>query len=301
MNSDGNVSFVRRAAQITSVGDEQEAFYLRVYGVGQYRYYGADLGILVAHGRMQTDDRKLIDRAKLWNAGIKAQFQGVAPDTRRAAGAAAGLVGEDVLGCKFLANVEMTSPPIIDKLPKMRVSDVVSLWRNAATMLGEPKRRNMHSQARAALSAINAEWLRRRRQPLNGTGYFAWPSAEASGGDGSLSADGWLKEGILHHMGYAVGATDGKTAPVREAILEGIFAAVQPPLIPVDALEEWGVPEAPKRLQKWRKRLHPEPQREATTRSRMDVAIKSWDQDLEHLYWTFYVDKFHFARPSSQI
>ena len=28
---------------------------------------------------MQTDDRKLIDRAKLWNAGIKAQFHGIAP------------------------------------------------------------------------------------------------------------------------------------------------------------------------------------------------------------------------------
>jgi hypothetical protein len=79
MNSDGNVSFVRRAAQITSVGDEQEAFYLRVYGVGQYRYHGADLGILIARGRMQTDDRKLTDRAKLWNAGIKGQFKGVAP------------------------------------------------------------------------------------------------------------------------------------------------------------------------------------------------------------------------------
>ena len=79
MNSDGNVSFVRRAVQITSVADEQEAFYLRVYGVGQYRYHGADLGILITRGRMQTDDRKLTDRAKLWNAGIKAQFAGVAP------------------------------------------------------------------------------------------------------------------------------------------------------------------------------------------------------------------------------
>jgi biotin carboxylase len=79
MNQDGNVSFVRRAAQFTSVGDEKEAFYLRVYGAGQYRYYGADLGILVTHGRFQTDDRKLIDRAKLWNAGIKSQFHGIAP------------------------------------------------------------------------------------------------------------------------------------------------------------------------------------------------------------------------------
>lgn len=79
MNNDGNVSFVRRAVQITSVADEQEAFYLRVYGVGQYRYHGADLGILITRGRLQTDDRKLTDRAKLWNAGIKAQFAGVPP------------------------------------------------------------------------------------------------------------------------------------------------------------------------------------------------------------------------------
>lgn len=79
MNTDGNVSFVRRAVQITSVADEQEAFYLRVYGVGQYRYHGADLGILITRGRLQTDNRKLTDRAKLWNAGIKAQFAGVPP------------------------------------------------------------------------------------------------------------------------------------------------------------------------------------------------------------------------------
>jgi hypothetical protein len=79
MATDGTVHFVRRAAQFTSVGDEREAFYLRVYGVGQYRYYGADMGILMTHGRMQTDDRQLTDRAKLWNAGIKGQFEGVAP------------------------------------------------------------------------------------------------------------------------------------------------------------------------------------------------------------------------------
>ena len=97
MNSDGNVSFVRRAAQFTSVGDEQEAFYLRVYGVGQYRYHGADLGILITRGRMQTDDRKLIDRAKLWNAGIKAQFKGVAPAPGGAGAAGRGQVDEDVL------------------------------------------------------------------------------------------------------------------------------------------------------------------------------------------------------------
>jgi biotin carboxylase len=79
MNQDGNVSFVRPSTEFTSIGDYNEAFYMRVYGVGQYRYQGADLGILMTHGRMQTDDRKLTDRAKLWNAGIKAQFESIPP------------------------------------------------------------------------------------------------------------------------------------------------------------------------------------------------------------------------------
>ena len=79
MADDGTVQFVRRAAQMTAVGDEREAFYMRVYGAGQYRYYGADMGILVTRGRMQTDDRRLTDRAKLWNAGIKGQFKAIRP------------------------------------------------------------------------------------------------------------------------------------------------------------------------------------------------------------------------------
>ena len=98
MNQDGNVSFVRRAAQFTSVGDEKEAFYLRVYGAGQYRYYGADLGILVTP-RPIPDRRSQADRPR---QAVERRPQGAIPRhrarTRRTAGAAAGLVGEDVLG-----------------------------------------------------------------------------------------------------------------------------------------------------------------------------------------------------------
>jgi len=77
MDDHGRISFLRSALNITSLGDEHEAFYLRVYGVGEYCYYGADLGCLLARGRMQTDDRQLTERAKLWNAGIKAEFESV--------------------------------------------------------------------------------------------------------------------------------------------------------------------------------------------------------------------------------
>ncbi|PHS19299.1 MAG: biotin carboxylase [Blastopirellula sp.] len=75
LNEAGDTEFVRPALNITSLGDENEAFYLRVYSVGDYCYHGADLGCLLARGRMQTDKRNLTKRAKQWNAGLKAQFE----------------------------------------------------------------------------------------------------------------------------------------------------------------------------------------------------------------------------------
>lgn len=77
MDENGQVEFLRGALNITSVGDENEVFYLRVYGVGEYCYHGADLGCLLARGRMQSDARELSDRAKAWNAGLKAAFTSV--------------------------------------------------------------------------------------------------------------------------------------------------------------------------------------------------------------------------------
>lgn len=77
LQNDGSATFVRRSLNITSVADENEAFYLQVYGPGDYRYQGADLGCLLARGRMQTDKRKLTRRAKLWNEGIKAKFDSI--------------------------------------------------------------------------------------------------------------------------------------------------------------------------------------------------------------------------------
>ena len=77
LNDRDEVEFVRPALNVTSVGSENEAFYLRVYSAGDYCYHGADLGCLLARGRMQTDRRNLTKRAKLWNAGMKAQFESI--------------------------------------------------------------------------------------------------------------------------------------------------------------------------------------------------------------------------------
>jgi hypothetical protein len=73
----GGIRFVRRETDWHTVGSEDEAFYLRIAAEGQYRYPGADLGILVTRGRLQTDEHELTERAHLWIWGIKSQFVGV--------------------------------------------------------------------------------------------------------------------------------------------------------------------------------------------------------------------------------
>ena len=80
----GRISFGRWANDWHSLHDEAEAFYLRVLAPGDYRYPGADLGVLVARSRMQTEDNQLTDRALAWIDGIHAQFAGTAVQERGA-------------------------------------------------------------------------------------------------------------------------------------------------------------------------------------------------------------------------
>ena len=56
------------------VTHEDECFYMRVYGPGDYRFKGADLGILVTKGRMQTADG-LTARCRHYIDGIRALYQ----------------------------------------------------------------------------------------------------------------------------------------------------------------------------------------------------------------------------------
>ena len=53
---------------------EDEAFFLRVYAAGDYRFKGADLGILVTKGRMQTADG-LTQRCRSYIEGIRSHYQ----------------------------------------------------------------------------------------------------------------------------------------------------------------------------------------------------------------------------------
>lgn len=72
----GHMSYVRMQTHRRTVQFENRAFFLRIGGVGDYRYEGADLGILVSPGRFMDDDFQLTKRAKQWIKGIRGFYAG---------------------------------------------------------------------------------------------------------------------------------------------------------------------------------------------------------------------------------
>jgi biotin carboxylase len=73
LNDDGSLNFIRVSRDWHEVTHEDEAFFLHVYGPGDYRFKGADLGILVTKGRMQTGEG-LTEHARQYIKGIRAMY-----------------------------------------------------------------------------------------------------------------------------------------------------------------------------------------------------------------------------------
>ena len=72
----GDVRTSGRRRTDAPCSSENRAFFLRIAGAGDYRYEGADLGILVSPGRFMDDDFRLNDRAKAWIKGIRRHYVG---------------------------------------------------------------------------------------------------------------------------------------------------------------------------------------------------------------------------------
>lgn len=73
LDDEGSLEFVRTVNDWHEVTHEDEAFFMRVYGPGDYRFKGADLGILVTKGRMQTSEG-LTERARRYIEGIRSAY-----------------------------------------------------------------------------------------------------------------------------------------------------------------------------------------------------------------------------------
>jgi hypothetical protein len=76
MGEDGSVAYQRFDYERRAIDSEREAFFLRITGPGDYRYEGADLGILITRGRSMNDDFKLNLRARDWIRGIGQYYAG---------------------------------------------------------------------------------------------------------------------------------------------------------------------------------------------------------------------------------
>jgi biotin carboxylase len=76
LDDTGRISFARWANDWHNLIDGTEAFYFDIVAPGDYRYKGADLGVLVTRGRLQTDDDQLTDRCRQGIDGIESQFAG---------------------------------------------------------------------------------------------------------------------------------------------------------------------------------------------------------------------------------
>ena len=74
LDDDGSLSFAGVSNDWHDVTHEDEAFFLRVYAAGDFRFKGADLGILVTKGRMQTAEG-LTQRCRSYIEGIRSHYE----------------------------------------------------------------------------------------------------------------------------------------------------------------------------------------------------------------------------------
>ena len=76
LGADGTVAYQRFDYDRRAIDSENEAFFLRITGPGDYRYEGADLGIMITRGRSMDDNFKLNERAQQWIRGIRQYYAG---------------------------------------------------------------------------------------------------------------------------------------------------------------------------------------------------------------------------------
>ena len=80
LDASGALVFRRAALDWHQLQNESEAFFLRIYGPGDYRWKGADLGVLVTKGRLQVDSgagkSSLAIRARHLIDSLRAEFAG---------------------------------------------------------------------------------------------------------------------------------------------------------------------------------------------------------------------------------
>jgi biotin carboxylase len=89
----GKLKYLRPATDWHDLSDDDEGFYLRISGPGNYLYKGADIGILVSRGRLQSNDFRLTPLCRRWVNGIRSQVAATPLDELPPGATPAGVKG----------------------------------------------------------------------------------------------------------------------------------------------------------------------------------------------------------------
>lgn len=80
VNKHGQLEYSHFDYHRRMVQNEDQAFFLRIAQAGDYRYKGADLGILISRGRMMGERFGLNQRARQWVKTIRSYYSGIPID-----------------------------------------------------------------------------------------------------------------------------------------------------------------------------------------------------------------------------
>jgi hypothetical protein len=130
---------------------------------------------------------------------------------------------------------------------------------------------------------------------------FPWPSTDVSIGTGKLDGADWPKESLLSFMGYRTGQK-GADEDSRRAILDFIYTRNVPSVNSVEYMRKWDRPYTGKRLLQMARSLANFVKNE----KRKDpfayaVSIEEREADLEYLKWTYYVGRYDFTWPQTDV
>ncbi len=73
LRDDGELVYYQKVDDWHDITHEDECFFMRVYGPGEFRFKGADLGVLVTKGRMQNS-KELTKRCRDYIGGIRSRY-----------------------------------------------------------------------------------------------------------------------------------------------------------------------------------------------------------------------------------
>jgi hypothetical protein len=184
----------------------------------------------------------------------------------------------------------------------MNANRLQAMYLNATKTLRDQPSAEKCEEATKVIGIIVAEYSERRQaraqpRPADASEGFAWPTTQVRGSRRGADYFDDLGQGMLSYFDYRVG-NHGLSSGARQQILAAIFEQELPPVLDPDVMDSWGEPGTPERLRRMARSLA-FLTRSAKLREEMDygAAITDWEDDLDYLYDTYYVDRFDFAWP----